>query len=236
MAEPKKADKAPGGKGGGAAAARRAGPRAAQGRQGRARDGHSGAAGQAGQRQRNGAAPDARALPDRGGPGHDEGARLRQSVPGAAAREGRDQHGGGRGQGEREGAGLRHRGPAGDLGPEADHHPGQEVDRQLQAARERADRLQGHAARAAHVRVPGPARQRGAAAGAGLQGRAPQGLRRPRQLQHGTQGADHLPRDRVRQGGQGPRHGHHDGDDRADRRGSEGPLDAPGCAVPDAEA
>ena len=38
---------------------------------------------------------------------------------------------------------------------------------------------------AAHVRVPGPAGQRGAAPGAGLQGRAAQGLRRPRQLQLG---------------------------------------------------
>ena len=38
---------------------------------------------------------------------------------------------------------------------------------------------------AADVRVPRPARQRGAAPGAGLQGRAAQGLRRPRQLRLG---------------------------------------------------
>ena len=47
--------------------------------------------------------------------------------------------------------------------------------------------------------------------------RVRQGLRRPRQLQHGRQGTDHLPRDRVRQDRQGPRDEHHDHDERARR-------------------
>ena len=38
----------------------------------------------------------------------------------------------------------------------------------------------------------------------------PQRLRRPRQLCHGPEGTAHLPRDRVRQGGQDPRHEHRD--------------------------
>ena len=47
-------------------------------------------------------------------------------------------------------------------------------------------------------------------------------LRRPRQLQHGRQGTDHLPGDRVRQDRRapGPEHLHHH--DREDRRGSQG--------------
>ena len=45
-------------------------------------------------------------------------------------------------------------------------------------------------------------------------------VRRPRQLQHGRQGTDHLPRDRVRQDRRAPRDEHHDHDDREDRRRS----------------
>ena len=43
-------------------------------------------------------------------------------------------------------------------------------------------------------------------------------VRRPRELQHGRQGTDHLPGDRVRQDRRDPRDGHHDHDDREDRR------------------
>ena len=91
----------------------------------------------AGQVDRRDAAPAARPFPDRGDPRPHEGARLRQPVPGAAAREDRDQHGRGRGQGEREGARLRHRRPAGHHRAEAGGDAGEEVDRELQAARER---------------------------------------------------------------------------------------------------
>ena len=43
-----------------------------------------------------------------------------------------------------------------------------------------------------------------------------------RQLQHGRQGTDHLPRDRVRQDRQGPRDEHLDHDEREDRRRVQG--------------
>ena len=45
-------------------------------------------------------------------------------------------------------------------------------------------------------------------------------LRRPRQLQHGREGTDHFPGDRVRQDRRDPRHEHHDYDHRKDRRRS----------------
>ena len=52
----------------------------------------------------------------------------------------------------------------------------------------------------AHVGVLRPAGQRRAAAYPRLPRRADQELRRPRQLHPGSQGADHLPGDRLRQG------------------------------------
>ena len=61
-----------------------------------------------------------------------------------------------------------------------------------------------------------------AAARARLPRRVGQGVRRPRQLQHGRQGTDHLPGDRVRQDRRDPRDEHHDHDDREDRRRSQG--------------
>src|SRR5579875_260715 len=47
-------------------------------------------------------------------------------------------------------------------------------------------------------------------------------VRGPRQLQHGRQGADHLPGDRLRPGRCDPRHGHFHFHHRAHRRGSQG--------------
>ena len=47
-------------------------------------------------------------------------------------------------------------------------------------------------------------------------------LRRPRQLQHGRQGTDHFPRDRVRQDRRAAGHEHHHHHHREDRRRSQG--------------
>ena len=155
-----------------------------------------------------------------GDPGADEGARLHQPFAGAAAREDRHQHGRGRGQA---------RTPRCSTSPPPICRPiaGQKpvVTRAKKSIANFKLResvpigckvtLRG----AAHVRVPRPARQRRPAARARLQGRAAQGLRRPRQLRAGADGADHLPRDRLRQGRQGARHGHHHRDDGADGRG-----------------
>ena len=67
------------------------------------------------------------------------------------------QHGRRRGgPGQEEGRNRRRRNGI-DCGPEAGDHQGEEVDRQLQAARGHADRLQGHAAPRADVRIPRPA-------------------------------------------------------------------------------
>ena len=81
-----------------------------------------------------------------------------------------------------------------DRRPEAGRHQGEEGDRRLQDPRRLADRLHGHAARRAHVRVPRPPRHHRAAARARLPRRARARVRRPRQLQHGRQGTDHLSR------------------------------------------
>ena len=53
----------------------------------------------------------------------------------------------------------------------------------------------------------------------GVSGRV---VRRPRQLQHGRQGTDHLPGNRFRPDRRAARHGHRDHHDREDRRGSQG--------------
>ena len=66
--------------------------------------------------------------------------------------------------------------------PAARDHAGQEVDRQLQAPRGHAHRLQGDAARRAHVRVPRPAADDRAAAHPRLPRHQPELVRRPRQL------------------------------------------------------
>ena len=66
--------------------------------------------------------------------------------------------------------------------PEAGRVPGAQVGRELQAARGHADRLQGHLAPAAHVRVPRPAGEHRPAARARLPRRVAEELRRARQL------------------------------------------------------
>src|SRR5438128_10755035 len=100
-----------------------------------------------------GPAADQGGVPADGDPGADEGARVREPVAGAAPREGRDQHGCGRGAGERQGARLRDGRSAIDQRAEADRHAREEVDRELQAARGRADRREGDAPWCADVRV-----------------------------------------------------------------------------------
>ncbi len=90
--------------------------------------------------------------------------QVQQSDAGAGDREDRHQHGHRRGrQRPQEGrpGGLRSQ-P--DRRPEAGHHQGAQVDRDLQAARRPGDRLQGHAAQEADVRVRRPAGEHRAAA------------------------------------------------------------------------
>ena len=100
--------------------------------------------------------------------------------------------------------------------PEAVDPAGEEVDRELQAARGRADRLHGDAARRADVRVLRPAGQRGDAAHPRLPRRCrPRSFDGRGQLHAGPDGADHLSGDQLRQGGEDPRHGRHDRDDGA---------------------
>ena len=65
-------------------------------------------------------------------------------------------------------------------------------DRVLQGARRSGDRLQGDAARRAHVRVPRPSDQHRDAAHPRFPRRLAALLRRPRQLQPRREGADHL--------------------------------------------
>ena len=80
-----------------------------------------------------------------------------------------------------------------------------------------ADRLHGHAARRADVRIPGPFRDRGAAARARLPRHLGSCVRRPWQLQHRRQRTDHFPRNRVRQDRRAAwaeHQHHHDGEDR----------------------
>ena len=73
-----------------------------------------------------------------------------------------------RGGVRQEGHGQRRRRPDQDRRPEAGRHQVEEGDRRLQDPRRRADRLHGHAARRAHVRVPRPLRHDRAAARARL--------------------------------------------------------------------
>ena len=70
----------------------------------------------------------------------------------------------------------------------------------------------GDAARRADVRVPGPVHHAGGAADPRLPRAADPELRRPGELHVRHQGADDLPRDRLRQGREDPRDGHHDRD------------------------
>ena len=78
---------------------------------------------------------------------------------------------------------------------------GEEGDRRIQDPQGPADRLQGDAAQGAHVRVPGPAGHHRDAARARLPRHRRQGLRRARQLRDGNEGADRVPGDQLRPGG-----------------------------------
>ena len=93
------------------------------------------------------------------------------------------------------------------------------------------DRLQGDAAQGADVRVHGPAGHRRPAPRARLPRHQRQGLRRARQFRDGSQGADRVPGDQLRQGGRGPRHGHRVRHDGEDRRGGESAAEGLRAAV-----
>ena len=84
-----------------------------------------------------------------------------------------------------------------------------QVDRRVQTARGHACRGRRDAARRAQLRVPRPAHLGRHPADPRLPRAEPALLRRARQLLAGRQGADHLPRDRLRQNRHGPRAGHH---------------------------
>ena len=88
----------------------------------------------------------------------------------------------GEGVNDRKKVDSRGRRSGADRRPEGGHHQGAQVDRDLQAARRPGDRLQGHAAQDAHVRVHRPAGQYRAAARARLPRAESEELRRPRQL------------------------------------------------------
>ena len=102
-----------------------------------------------------------------------QGVRVQERPPGAAPREGRGEHGRRRGDAEREADREGGRGARRDHRPEGGDPQGAQVDRELQAAPGPGDRLHGDAARHAHVGVLRPARERGAAARARLQGVSP---------------------------------------------------------------
>ncbi len=100
------------------------------------------------------------AIPGGGGPQDDEDLRVPQRHAGAEDREGRGQRRSGGGQGQREADGRARERPGGDHRTEARGDPGEEVHCQLPPARGHAGGLQGHPARGADVRVPGPDDQR----------------------------------------------------------------------------
>ena len=131
----------------------------------------------------------------------DRAVRLQEPHAGADAREDRAQHGRRRGrQRPQEGRAA----PPSDLALIAGQKAVITKSRKSIATYKlrdgQADRLQGHAAQDAHVRVPRPAGHHRAAARARLPRPQPEELRRPRQLRARHQGAHHLPGDRLRQG------------------------------------
>ena len=85
-----------------------------------------------------------------------------------------------------------------------------QVDRGVQTARGHARRPGGHAASRARLRVPRPAGVDRDSPDQGLPRFEPALVRRPRQLHAGREGADHLPRDRLRRDRSGAWPGHHD--------------------------
>ena len=97
-------------------------------------------------------------------------------------------------------------------GQQAGRHPGQEGDRELRSPRGHAGRRVGDAPRRADVRVPGPLHHPGDPPDPRLPRAAQPELRRAGELHLRHQGADDLPRDRLRQGREDPRDGHHDRD------------------------
>ena len=92
------------------------------------------------------------------------GYKNRMQMP--VARQDRHQHGHRRGRRRPQEGGVGRRRSRADRRAEGGDHQGAQVDRHLQAARRPGDRLQGDAAQGAHVRVPRPADQHRAAAGA----------------------------------------------------------------------
>ena len=78
--------------------------------------------------------------------------------------------------------------------------------------------VRGDAARRARLRVPRPPGLDRDPPDPRLPRTEPALVRRPRQLLDGRQGADHLPRDRLRRDRPGARPGHHDHDERRQRR------------------
>ena len=168
------------------------------------------------------------------GPGQAaEGVRAHEPAPGAAAREDRAQRRHGRGEQEPEAARGRRRGAGADHRPAAGGDPGQEGDRELRPAR-RACRS------AAPVTLRGARmyefldrfirwRCRGSATSAGCPTKSFDGRG---QLHVRHQGADDLPGDRLRQGREDPRDGHHVRDDRRPGRPGDGAAARAGHAVP----
>ena len=138
---------------------------------------------------------------------------LSQRHAGAEDLQDHGQHGRGRGGRGQEDHGQRGRRSDEDHRAEAAGHARAQVGRDVQGARRPRDRREGHAARRAHVRVPGPAGEHRDAAHPRLPRRERAFLRRPGQLQLRRQGTDHFPRDRLRPDRCDPRHGHHDHDD-----------------------
>ncbi|CAA9496342.1 MAG: LSU ribosomal protein L5p (L11e), partial [uncultured Solirubrobacteraceae bacterium] len=128
---------------------------------------------------------------------------------GAQAREGRAEHGPRRREDRLQGPRPRD-GPArGDRRAEAQHPRRAQVDRAVQGARGHAGRRGGDPAQRARLRVHRPPRLRGDPAHPRLPGAQAHVLRRARQLRHGRQGADDVPRGRLRRDRCGPRAGHH---------------------------
>ncbi len=142
--------------------------------------------------------PSRKVLQGRSRPGPDQEVRLHEPDGSAAPVQDHDQHGRRRSRDQQEDPGKRRRRPDQDRRPEADRDEEPRVGGFVQDPRRLADRLQGHAAPRADVRVPRPPGQRLAAARPRLPRRVGSFVRRPWQLQHGREGTDHLPGNRLR--------------------------------------
>ena len=149
-------------------------------------------------------------LPGGDPPGADRALRLLLADAGAEAREDHAEHGRGPGQAGLESAEGRDRAARDDRRPAAERAPRAQVDRLVQTARGHARRRRRHAARRARLRVPRSPRLDRDPPDPRLPRAEPALVRRSRQLLAGRQGADHLPRDRLRRDRPGARAGHHD--------------------------